>query len=121
MGQEIVFGSEDSEVVETQPVDGRQNVVRKNVVQKPKTGKLGSVAHYHHKENDVEEWDEPCLFVEHVIGIPGGIDINDDNYRGKVIVAQCAADQFAYMEAAWNDRERNIFRSKSVNKVVASY
>ena len=121
MAQEIVFGSEDSEVVVEAPVDGRLNVVRKNVVQKRKTGKLGQVAHYHQKENDEEIWDEPCYFVEHVIGIPGGIDINDDNYKGKVIVSQCAADYMAWMESAWNNREQNIFRSKSINKVVASF
>lgn len=100
--------------------DQRKNVVRKNVQPKA-TGKLGEIAHYHKKENEYETWDEPCLYVSHHIDIPGGIDINDDNYKGTVIVAQCAADQFASMESAWKEREAGIFRNRAVNKIVASY
>ena len=107
MAQEIVFGSEDSEVVEAPKVDTeRKNVQRKNVI--VKANKIGTVAHYHKNEDEIEIWDEPCLFVEHVVNVPKGLDINGEIYSGKVVVPSCTAGVLGQMENAWEHAEQSL-------------
>lgn len=89
----------------------RKNVRKKNV--QPKVvAEPGLIAHYHRVENEVEEWDEPCLFREHHVGVPGGLKINDDVYSGSVVVPQCVSDYLAKMEADYIEYERGIFHNR---------
>lgn len=123
MGQEIVFGSEDSEVVEVVEapvVEIRKNVQKKTVEQRTE-GKVGAVAHYHRAEDEFEIWDEPCYFVEHVVNVPQGIDINADNYRGKVVVPFCVADQLKVMENHWEAAETRLYRGRNFNRIVGQF
>ena len=102
------------------PVDYRQNVKKKAQVKVAKDGKPGTIAHTHHKENDFEEWDEPCYFVEHKISLPEGLRLNEVDYKGTVIVPQCTKDYLAWQESEKLRYEEGIFRSKKLNKTVAS-
>jgi hypothetical protein len=100
--------------------DGRKNVVRKNV--QPKVvAKVGEIAHYHHKENETESWDEPCHFVDHTVRDAKGYSLNEVRYVGKVVVSQCIADYLAWQESIHQEYEQGIFRSTKLNKVVGSY
>lgn len=102
------------------PEDGRKNVVRKKVVNVAKSGKPGDVAHYHRKENDTEEWDEPCYWVEHRIDDPRGYSINEHRYVGKVVVPQCTADYLAWQEATHKAYEAGVFRGKVNSRQVGA-
>jgi len=102
------------------PVDLRQNVKKKKVIQVAKDGKPGDIAHYHKKENATEEWDEPCFYVEHKISLPEGLRLNETDYKGKVIVPQCTADYLAWQESEKIRSEQNIYRSNKINRRVAS-
>ena|ERR1044071_6229483 len=102
------------------PADLRQNVKKKVAVKVAKDGKPGTIAHTHRKENDTEEWDEPCYFVEHRISLPEGIRLNETDYVGKVVVPQCTADYLAWQESEKIRSEQNIFRSNKINKRIAS-
>ena len=103
------------------PIDGRKNVVRKKVIQLAKDGKAGDIAHYHHKENEVEEWDEPCYWVEHRVEDGRGFQINERLYRGKVVVPQCTADYLAWQESEHRRYEAGIFRGKNNQRVAGVF
>jgi hypothetical protein len=114
-----MFEVEDGEEIAPKE-EGRKNVVRKNV-QPRAIGKVGEIAHYHHKENETEEWDEPCYFVEHIVKNGKGFSINEVRYTGKVVVSQCIADRLKWQEVTHNNYEQGIFRSNKINRVVGSY
>ena len=102
------------------PVDRRLNVKKKAQIVTAKDGKPGTIAHTHKKENDSEEWEEPCYFVEHKISLPEGLRINETDYKGVVIVPQCMADYLAWQETEKIRYEQGIFRSRKINRTVAS-
>lgn len=102
------------------PADGRKNVKPKKQIKVAKNGKAGDIDHYHHRENEFEEWDEPCYFVEFRVIVPGGISINGNIYAGKVIVPQCTADYLAWQQSEKLRYEQYIHRSGRLNKTVAS-
>ncbi|HET8670367.1 MAG TPA: hypothetical protein VFM05_06975, partial [Candidatus Saccharimonadales bacterium] len=103
------------------PADARKNVVRKKQIQVAKDGTPGDIAHYHHKENEVEEWDEPCYFVEHRIEDQRGFSINEVRYVGRVVVPQCTADYLAWQESEHKRYEASIFRGKLNQRVAGVY
>jgi len=105
---------------EAAPADARKNVKKKKQIKVSKDGKMGDIAHYHHKENEFEEWEEPCPFVEFRVIAPGGIQINQRLYAGKVVVPQCTADYLAWQQSEKLRAEANIHRSNNINRVVAS-
>jgi hypothetical protein len=102
------------------PLDTRLNVKKKTQIQVAKDGKPGTIAHTHKKENEFEEWDEPCYFVEHIIKDPAGFKMNETLFKGKLIVPQCTADYLAWRENTRNRYEQGIYRSKKLSKRVAS-
>jgi len=104
----------------SEATDLRQNVKKKAQIVTAKDGKPGTIAHTHHKENAVEEWDEPCYFVEHKISVPEGLRLNEVDYKGVVIVPQCTADYLAWQESEKLRYEQGIYRSNKVNRTVAS-
>ena len=84
------------------PVDERKNV--KPVVRQSKTnGKVGEIAHYHHRLGKTEEWDAPCKFMRLRVRWPNGFVINDVLYVRDVVVPECTAAALAHM-----DQEREI-------------
>ena len=91
----------DAEQVDSK-VDERKNV--KAVSPRTKTsGKVGEVAHYHHRIGKTEEWDAPCKFAQYKVRWRDGFVINDVLYVRMVTVPQCTADALAHM-----DQEREI-------------
>src|SRR5262245_10172230 len=51
---------------------------------KPQAHRVGSIAHYHEREEEFEMVDEPCLYVEHNVRDRKGFTINGKRYRGRV-------------------------------------
>src|SRR5690242_2415694 len=100
---------DEQDKAEAMPADLRKNVTKKKVIKVAKDGKPGDIAHYHKKENAVEEWDEPCFYVEHKISLPEGLRLNETDYIGKVIVPQCTADYLAWQESEKIRSEQNIY------------
>ncbi len=110
------------EVVEAkvEVAPARQNVQRKNVI--AKEGKLGEIVHYHRMEDEKEVWDEPCVVVEHTVGVPGGLRINDFVFiQGKHVVPACTAGQLGMMESEWHNAEASLFRSKTLNRIIGAF
>ena len=70
---------------EAAPADARKNVKKKKQIKVSKDGKMGDIAHYHHKENEFEEWEEPCPYVEFRVIAPGGIQINQRLYAARLL------------------------------------
>lgn len=103
-------------------LDGRKNVVRKNV-QARTDGKIGEIAHYHKKENAVESWEEPCYFVKHRVHDAKGYSINEKRFAGgDHIIPQCTADYLAWQESEHLRYEDGIYRGKNHGaKVVGSF
>jgi len=97
----------------------KKNVqIKKNV--QPKHGKVGEYAgHTHGMEDEVSTWEEDCVFVEHLVRIP--LKVNGEPYHGKVVVPRCFANYLGWMENSRQINEDNIFRSKKLEKTVASY
>src|SRR5690242_14136540 len=109
---------DEQDKAEAVPADLRQNVKKKRVIKVAKDGKPGDIAHTHRKENELEEWDEPCFYVEHKVSMP--IRVNEVDYMGKVIVPQCTADYLAWQESEKLRYEQGIFRSKKIDRKIAS-
>jgi hypothetical protein len=117
----IEIKDQDEEAkAEVTPLDLRKNVKKKKAIKVAKAGIPGDIAHYHKKENAVEEWEEPCFYVEHKVSVPGGLRLNEVDYAGKVIVPQCTADYLAWQESEKLRYEQGIFRSKKISRKVAS-
>lgn len=117
MAQEIVFGSEDSETVET---SGRKNVVRKNVV--PKTGnKLGDIAHYHPQQDETATWEEPCYLVEFNVVELAGLSFNGEKLqKGKHVVPQCQADYLGWQQNQRKKYDEGIYRGRTINRFLGN-
>lgn len=103
------------------PKDERKNVVRKKVIQVSKDGKPGDIAHYHKKENEHEEWEEPCYWVNHRVNDERGYSINEKRYQGEVTVPQCTADYLAWQESIHRAYEEGVFRGKKLQKIAGSF
>jgi len=110
----------EGEEAKPDSTDGRRNIVRKKVPVFGKDGVSGEIAHYHRKENAVEEWDEPCYFVEHFVDDAKGFSINEKRYKGKVVVPQCMADYLAWQESMRKSYEEGIFRGKVRSRVAGA-
>ena len=111
---------EEEDKASAVPSDPRLNVKKKKQIQVAKDGKPGDIAHTHHMENEYEEWDQPCPFVEFRVSVQGGIKLNENIYAGKVIVPQCTADYLAWQQSEKLRYEANLYRNNGRKKTVAS-
>ena len=115
---------EDQEDVEAKaqvmPLETRKNLKPKTVIKATSNGVPGTVAHYHKKEDERFEWDEPCHYVQTIISIPEGIKLNEVLYSGRITVPQCTADYLAWLENERIRYEQGIFRSRKINKKIAT-
>lgn len=92
--------------------------VRIKNIREKKIGKVGEIAHYHKMEDETKEWEQACLFVEHLVRDPAGFRINTTNYAGKVVVPACVAADLTYMESAREVSEAGIFRNRGKEKFL---
>jgi len=104
------------EVVAPEPT--KLNVKQKKNVQLKVKGEVGAVAHYHTKDNETEIWEEPCLFIEHFVREPSGLEINSTLYSGKVIVPTCVANYLNQMDQANEIAEAGLFRQGNINRII---
>jgi hypothetical protein len=95
--------------------------VRIKNVQEKKIGSPGQVAHYHKQEDEVKEWEQACLFVEHNIQNPAGFRINETKYVGTVVVPQCVSDVLAGMESAARISEAGIFQNRGRERFIREF
>ena len=100
------------------PETTKLNVKQKQNVQLKVKGEVGAVAHYHTKDNETEIWEEPCLFIEHFVREPGGLEINQTMYAGKVIVPTCVANYLNQMDQASEVAEAGLFRQGNINRII---
>ncbi len=103
-----------SEEAGTQLVRG----VRVKNVKDKKVGVPGEIAHYHKAEDDTREWEQACLFVNHRVGDPAGLTINDTVYVGSIVVPTCVANDLIHMEQAARLSEEGIFHGRSREKFI---